>query len=143
LIAKAIVGMPALAELKNLSPLDTDAFTAEQIVETLFPGEPTLLCVGADKKLATTRKLSDLRGSLSKKQFIVPNPMSALSGLNQAGTRSRRCLDNTGLRQYLVIESDPEKWESIAPAELALGVKVRMLFDMEPPILRGLLRCVA
>jgi hypothetical protein len=119
LIGKAIVGMPGLAALRELSPINPELLSAEQIVEILFPGDATLICVGADKTLAITRKLSDLRVSLGKKQFIVPNPMNGIAGTNLVGHRSRRCLDNTGPRQYLVVESDPEKWESLVKAERA------------------------
>jgi hypothetical protein len=119
LIVKAVVGMPSLAALRQLSPINPDALTAEQIVETLFPGDETLLCVGTDKTLATTRNQSDLRGGLGKKQFIVPNAMIGIAGTNLLGRRSRRCLDNTGPRQYLVVESDPEKWASLTEAERA------------------------
>ncbi len=39
-------------------------------------------------------------------QFIVPSPMSAETGLTQDGRQSSRCLQNTGPRQYLVVEQD-------------------------------------
>ena len=39
-------------------------------------------------------------------QFIVPNVMASLKGKTKEGKDSVRCLDNTGERQFLVIEFD-------------------------------------
>jgi len=39
-------------------------------------------------------------------QFIVPNAMASLKGKTKEGKDSVRCLDNTGERQFLVIEFD-------------------------------------
>jgi hypothetical protein len=38
--------------------------------------------------------------------LIVPNAMAALTGTTKNGRRSPRCLDNVGVRQYLVVEFD-------------------------------------
>src|SRR5207248_4956761 len=46
------------------------------------------------------------RGRMSEFQLIVPNPMTALTGLNQSRQVSRRCLANTGARRFLVVEFD-------------------------------------
>ena len=39
-------------------------------------------------------------------QFIVPSPMSAVTGLTKDGRESKHALDNTGPRRFLVCEFD-------------------------------------
>ena len=85
--------------------LTDDGPTAEQLIDLLFPGDP-LLCCGSKLPTARTAPRSQWRGVLSSLQFIVPSPMSAMTGLTQDGKQSRRCLNNTGPRRYLVVEQD-------------------------------------
>ena len=78
---------------------------SEQVIDALFPAE-CLLCVAVDKTDAITGPREQMRGFLSDMQFIVPSPMSAITGTTQDGTPSERCLNNTGPRRFLVTESD-------------------------------------
>lgn len=98
-------GKPLTAEmLRQCSPVSPPT-TAEEAVDTLFPDNP-LLCVGRSVKKFVTKPRGALRGRLNDDQFIVPNPMTKLTGLTQSGKESARCLENTGHRRFWVIEAD-------------------------------------
>ena len=95
------------AELWERSPhrFDDDEPLTETIVDTLFPGNP-LICTAKTQYESVTAPREDFRGKLSRLQFIVPSAMTKLTGLNQDGEVSTRCLDNSGPRQYLIVEQD-------------------------------------
>jgi len=98
---------PGLVDLWEDSPIrfkDFDSHT-EEIIDVLFPGDP-LLCAGQRNSDFDTRLRSEWRGALATLQFIVPNPMTARSGLTQEGKESAHALSSTGPRWYLVIEQD-------------------------------------
>jgi len=103
-ILKSNTGLQGLLALSP-SRFDDDAAHTEEIVDALLPGNP-LLCVAKSKNGSDTRPREAWRGQLTKHQFIVPSPMSAPVGRNQEGKLSRRCLENTGPRRFLVIEFD-------------------------------------
>jgi hypothetical protein len=96
-----------LVDLWETSPVrfEGNAAHTEQIIDALFPGN-SLLCCAATKATARTAKREEWRGGMTELQLIVPNPMAALTGLNQSGGVSRRCLANTGGRRFLVVEFD-------------------------------------
>lgn len=75
------------------------------VIDALFPGGG-LLCLGWDKSNGATWDREHWRGHEVDCQFIVPSRMIAPSGCNSSGQESYRCLENTGSREYLVIESD-------------------------------------
>jgi hypothetical protein len=75
------------------------------VIDALFPGGG-LLCLGWDKNNGATWEREHWRRHEADCQFIVPSRMSAPSGCNGSGQESYRCLENTGPREYLVIESD-------------------------------------
>ena len=77
----------------------------EEIIDLLFPGNP-LLSTGKVIDRSPTRPREKWRGKLADRQFIVPSPMSAKTGLTQDGKESQRSLSNTGLRRFLVVELD-------------------------------------
>jgi len=54
------------------------------------------------------------RGLLAARQFIVPSPMTKVCGLTRAGKRSTHTLDNTGPRQFLVVEFDSGNFDEHA-----------------------------
>lgn len=84
-------------------PLD---IPTEQVIDRLFPGNP-LICAAQDTRSAITQEREAWRGKEAALQFIVANPMTAETGLNQDGKVSSRCLDNaTKRRRYLVVEFD-------------------------------------
>jgi hypothetical protein len=93
----------------NVDELLSHPFTktpaTEEAIDLLFPGDP-LICAGATQMLFHTQPRSKWRGTLSRKQFIVPNPMSAVKGLTLQRKESYHTLNNTGPRQYLVTEFD-------------------------------------
>lgn len=79
-----------LADLWELSPcprVEADSQT-EEIIDALFPGDP-LLCCGASNTHFATRARSQWRGRLAGLQFIVPSPMSAISGKTKDGRESQ------------------------------------------------------
>jgi hypothetical protein len=109
-----------VAKLRELSPVKAGDLRTGQIVNKLFPGHlwKGLLCVGKDKNKPWTAPKLVLSGIAHQMQFIVPNPMSALRGGRKSdGSKSRRCLDNTGSRRFLVVESDPARWGDLTGTE--------------------------
>ena len=96
-----------LADLWELSKprIESNHPWTEQIIDRLFPGNP-LLCCGKTMCDFDTRSREDWRGELSRLQFIVPSPMSALTGKTKAGEESKHALSNTGPRRFLVCEFD-------------------------------------
>lgn len=114
-----------LVDLWETSPVrfEDNAAHTEQIIDTLFPDNP-LLCCAATKATARTAKREEWRGRMSGLQLIVPNPMAALTGLNQSGELSHRCLTNTGARRFLVVEFDAGTTDEHAALLLHLAERV-------------------
>jgi len=98
---------PPLADLWELSPIRfTDAAShVEELIDQLFPGKP-LLCCAPSPQEPQTRPREAWRGRLADLSFIVPNPMTALTGKILDDKLSPCCLDNTGPRRFLVVEFD-------------------------------------
>jgi hypothetical protein len=96
-----------LVDLWELSrpQIEDSAQHAEDIIDQLFPGNP-LLCCGRSQSDFDTRYREEWRGKLSRLQFIVPSPMTALIGKTQDGRNSKHALSNTGARRFLVCEFD-------------------------------------
>jgi len=92
----------------------------EEIVDRLFPGNP-LLCCGKSSSVFDTRPRELWRGQLSRLQFIVPSPMSAVTGTTKDGRLSKHCLDNTGDRRFLICEFDSGTTDEHAALLLHLG----------------------
>ena len=91
-----------LAKLREASPA---APSSEEIIDSLFPGNP-LLCFGRGKNIFATQPRVLWRGKESTFEFIVPNSMKSQVGKTQEGKDSARCLDNTGEREFQVLEFD-------------------------------------
>ena len=87
-----------------LTPLECPSFT-EEIIDTLFSGNP-LLCIGRSVRESATRRREAWRGRLSELPLMVPSPMSSVTGVTMDGRKSERTLDNTGPRRFLVVEFD-------------------------------------
>lgn len=104
-IAEIIENPTSVNSLFKLSPMPLEEYDSEKIIDYLFPGNP-LLCCGASTYTFATRPREEWRGKLGNLQLIVPSPMSEIYGTTQAGKRSMHTLDNTGPRQYLVVEFD-------------------------------------
>jgi hypothetical protein len=90
------------------------------VVPSLFCAAD-LICVGQDKNVPLIAALNQWGTQFATFQFIVPSPMRALSGINQNGVSSARCLDNTGPRRYLVIEFDRGTLDEQAALLIYLG----------------------
>jgi hypothetical protein len=96
-----------LVDLWEMSPSrfeDNDSH-CEEIIDTLFPGNP-LLCCGKSSFDFVTRPREQWRGELGEMQLIVPSPMTSRTGRTQDGNVSEHTLENTGPRRYLVVEQD-------------------------------------
>lgn len=117
-----------VADLWDASPyrlVDSGPDT-EQIVDWLFPGNP-LLCCASKLSDANTAPREEWRGRLGQRQFIVPSPMSALTGQTQDGRESARCLENVGPRKYLIIEQDSGSEDEQAAVILHLAQRAPLV----------------
>lgn len=115
-------------------PIGTEELTAQVVVDALFPGNP-LLCMAKEKNLFWTKPRELWRGRESEMQFIVPNAMASLKGKTKEGKDSARCLDNTGKRQFLVIEFDIAEagdWEPYVKEWQGRGIST---FDAQAALL--------
>ncbi len=107
-IESAVSEHGGLVDLREASPVrfdDAKEPATEIVIDRLFPGNP-LLCCGESVQRMETRPREDWCGKLAGLSFVVPSPMTAITGLNQAGEETSRCLANTGPRRFLVIECD-------------------------------------
>jgi len=86
-------------------PATVVSISTSEIIDALFPGGG-FLCLGSDKNMGATWLREHWLGYEHSCQFIVPNRMTGPKGHNSDGEESCRCLENTGPREYLVIESD-------------------------------------
>jgi hypothetical protein len=107
-IRRIVRGGGALCDLAERSPVrfDDEQSHAEEIMDTLLPGDP-LLCVGRSQSCFATRRREIWRGHLSRLPFIVPNPMLGVLGYTKVENRlSEHTLERTAGRVYLVVEFD-------------------------------------
>jgi hypothetical protein len=113
---------PTLNDLKQRSPVKWNNGNphTEEVIDILFPGNP-LLCVGLTNCNFDTRLRESWRGRLSRRQFIVPSPMTKDVGMTKDGKRSRHTLDNTGPRRFLVTEFDKGTFDEQAAILAHLG----------------------
>lgn len=111
-----------LADLWELSRprIEDNAQHTEEIVDKLFPGNP-FLCCGRSQSSFDTKPREDWRGKISALQFIVPSPMSAVSGTTKDGKESKHTLANTGARRFLICEFDTGTPDEHAALLLHLG----------------------
>lgn len=112
-----------LAHLRAASPVlfAGNRNHADEIIDTLFPGDPLLCAAQGVADYARTMPRSAWRGRLWRCSLLVPSPMSSLTGISQDGKVSKRCLDNTGPRRYLVVEFDSGTLDSQAARLLHLA----------------------
>jgi len=117
MVHKIVVNCPVrLKDLRSISPMDlsTEGPKTEEILDALFPGNP-LLCFGQSVNACWTKPRNFWRGRESDFQFIVANPMTKETGTTTDGKESQRCLDNTGEREFVVIEFDISEEGNWAP----------------------------
>jgi hypothetical protein len=107
-----------LVDLWEASPVrvDSNQPKTEEIIDSLFPGNP-LLCCGWTRHQFDTRRRSRWY-KLHDLQFIVPNPMTATVGLTKSRKQSGHALSNTGPRRFLIVEFDFESNNSPEEARL-------------------------
>lgn len=115
------LGVWGLAELWELSPVrleesaagegewcegSSPKIDAGEWLDWLFPGAEWLCLAGDHPGSAATRRRDKWAFRESEFAYVVPSPMTAASGRGLDGNLTRRCLDNTGLRRWLVVEFD-------------------------------------
>jgi hypothetical protein len=112
-----------LADLWELSKprIEDKGQHTEEIIDRLFPGNP-FLCCGKSNSDFDTKPRDDWRGQLSQLQFIVPSPMSAVTGTTKGGKESKHTLANTGARRFLICEFDTGTADEHAALLLQLGM---------------------
>ena len=112
-------GLADLWEHSNPRLEDNERHT-EDIIDRLFRGNP-LLCCGKTNADFDTRPREAWRDELSALQFIVPSPMSVVTGLTKDGRTSKHTLANTGPRRFLICEFDTGTADEHAALLLHLG----------------------
>lgn len=117
-----VSGDRGLVDLWELSwpRLEDDAPQTEHVIDHLFPGNP-LLCCGKSSREFDTKPREQWRGQLSRLAFIVPSPMSSVSGSTKDGRPSKHTLANTGRRRFLICEFDGGTVDDQAALLLHLG----------------------
>lgn len=114
-----------------------------RILEALFPGDPLLCLATKQEETFQTKSLGEWKKAGVPMNFITPSPMTARTGITLEGKESGRCLDNTGERKYLVIESDElthdEQWTLIS--HLARLAPLVMVLDTGNKSLHSWFRC--
>jgi hypothetical protein len=117
-------GLADLWELSRPRIEDSRQHT-EEIVDKLFSGN-LLLCCGKSNSDFDTKPRENWRGELSKRQFIVPSPMTARLGKKKnpkpdENPFSAHTLNNTGARRFLIAEFDTGTPDEHAALLLHLG----------------------
>lgn len=115
-ITSAGPGVDALRKLSRVPFAETGRSRVEEVIDTLFPGNP-LLCVGQSSERFDTRPRDQWRGVLEDQQLIVPSPKSAVSGVTQGGKAAR----SAGTRFPTPARVGFWWWSSIRPNGKALG----------------------
>ena len=110
----------ALERLRALSSPGPEAMSPGEIIDLLF-GQDDLICMASEKNAAYTAPRDLFRGREPRHQFIVPNAMSASTGLTDEGRISRRCNSNTGPVMYQVVEFDRNTQDEQAALHLHLA----------------------
>ena len=97
-------------------PYERESGGTRKILKILFPEADPLICAGVSQYKFDTRPLSKF-SDFKDYQFVVPSPMSKLKGIKASAKNkpaeeltnedySAHTKDNTGMREYLIIESD-------------------------------------
>lgn len=113
-IVRTSGGLKALRAASQVDLLIAPA-TTDDIVSQMFGYEEgvndPLICGASGEKRWNTWRLSKWLkvGDLNQCSHIVANAMSKVMGLTQGGKPSSRCRDNTGPREYLIVECDIAK----------------------------------
>jgi hypothetical protein len=132
-----------LVDLWEISPVqfENNESHTEKIIDALFPGNP-LLCAGESHSDFATRSRSEWRDKLTALQFIVPSTMTARIGRTQSGKQSAHTLENTGLRQFLVVEQDSGTVDEQAAVLLHLAERAPLAVAVYSKSIHGWFYCV-
>jgi hypothetical protein len=118
--------------LRSLNPKSVvPDIPAKHIQEILHPHNP-LICAGQFFGRPVTARLSEFHPRfLSNCSFVVPHPMTAVTGITQQGRVSARAESNVGPRRWTVIEADPKPdnplWAPVLEEAESLGISDRDL----------------
>jgi hypothetical protein len=118
--------------LRDLNPKSVvPDIPAKQVLKILHPQNP-LICAGQFFGRPYTARLSEFHPRfLSNCAFVVPHPMTALTGITQQGRESARSETNVGPRRWIVIEADPKPdnalWTPVLIEAASLGISERDL----------------
>lgn len=100
-------GVAGIYDLWEASPERLESRdTPDDWIDRLFPGVEWICLAPDGPETARTRLRHSWYFESSTCGLIVPSPMTAAKGKRLDGKPSPRCLDNTGLRRWLVIEFD-------------------------------------
>jgi hypothetical protein len=82
--------------------------SSEAIIDRLYPGNPWICRAAGSQRWARTDTRESFRGVEKEMEWIVPSPMSKMTGFaySTGKSDSPRCKENAGPRVYLVIEFD-------------------------------------
>lgn len=115
----------ALEEHDPICDLE-EKITAKEALPQLFWADE-LVCYGPNTFTAAVTDPGNLAQFAEKMQFIVANPMRALTGKTKEGKDSARCQGNVSFRRYLVTEFDGMPDKTDQARLLALLAKIRPL----------------
>jgi hypothetical protein len=102
-VAERIGSKSAVTELEERS--ESIPGSTDEILSTLYPAE-SLIYVGKDcMNNGNTVALRDLKRG-ERFPWLIPNPMTAYYAIDADGKRHRRCMANTGPRQFIVVDID-------------------------------------
>jgi hypothetical protein len=121
-----------ISALEEKSPVTKPG--QNDVLMSLFP-DGELVCIGRTVASAQVEELK-FPCDYSAAQFIVPNPMTARTGLTQDGRTTARSLSNTGRRRWLIIECDFSEEDQdrtgFSSFDLCAAV-IHRLSDYRPP----------
>ena len=112
--------------------------TCEKLIDEIYPGDPLICRAAKSETWARTAPRSSIRGVEHEMEWIVPSPMSKLTGVTKEGRPgSHRCRDNAARkRRYIVIEFDFGKtFKEHIEAWAAAGISTR---DVQAALIKWL-----
>lgn len=91
------------------NPAMSTGMRPEEVIKCLYCAYD-IICISKDQYSPEAYIWPDDFGGvdLAQYQYIVPNPLKAMQGVNKAGEPSVRCQDNIDYRRFIVVEFDKE-----------------------------------
>jgi hypothetical protein len=116
LLAEAIASGFKYENLAEINPQPgPKGCSSRAVVSALFPAG-SLLCCAVDKHYKVRTQPLEEFGEFKYYRFIVPQPMTAVTGLTAEGKISPRTKTNTGPWRFFVYESDTLNFDIQAAA---------------------------